>query len=451
MSGLLRLLRGAGFRLALLYTLAFMVSVAGIGWLTRGAVTEALEAQARDRLETEAGALVDEFNHGGRPDLDAALAGRFADPRVPHRYALIEADGRVGAGDPALARLAEPETRSALAASGDLASTVRRLGDGSRLVVADPRAVVRAVEDVLWRAFLVALAAAALLGLGTGLLLSRMLLTRLDAVTRTAEAVVGGDLAHRIPTDGSGDEFDRLAGTLNRMLDRIGGLLDNLRQVSSDVAHDLRTPLSRLRQGLEAADRSATTVEACRAAVTRAIGETDVILDIFSALLRIAQIEAGARRAAFRPIDLAALLERVAEAYAAPAEAGGRRLDTRIAPGLAIAGDADLLVQLFANLVENGIRHTPPGTRMVLALEATEGALTARFDDDGPGIPEAERERVFRRFYQLDRSRGGHGHGLGLSLVAAVADLHGGRITLGDNRPGLRVALTFPGADLPAA
>lgn len=341
--------------------------------------------------------------------------------------------GRVNGGSRSLA---EPSTTSP--------SVTRTLGDGSRVVIVDDLLGVRQVETVLVRALLGALAAAAVLGLATGLVLSGMLLRRIDAVVRTAEAVVGGDLAHRIPTDGSGDEFDRLAGTLNGMLDRISGLLDNLRQVSSDVAHDLRTPLSRLRQGLEKADLRATTVAAYREAVARALGETDAILDIFSALLRIAQIEGGARRAAFRQIDLSALLLRVADAYAPPVEASGRHLTIQVADDVEILGDPDLLAQVFANLIENVLRHTPIGTRIVLTLSTTSGTAMVRLDDDGPGIPEAERQKAFQRFYRLDRSRGSAGNGLGLSLVAAVTELHGGVISLADNAPGLSVALKFP-------
>lgn len=437
--------RSAGFRFTLLYTLAVMVSVAGIGWLTRATIIQALEAQARDQLENESEALVDEFNQGGRPDLDAALAGRFSNPLIHNRYLVIEANGGVGPGDASLARLAgsTPAT-GAGSLKRDFASTTRRLTDGSVIIVANDLREVHSVEAVVQQAFLVALAISAGLGLIVGLLLSSLLLRRVDAITVTAEAVIGGDLSRRIATTRSGDEFDRLSTAINRMLDRIGGLVENLRQVSSDVAHDLRTPLSRLRQGLEAADLRAATVEAYRGAVSRAISETDAILDIFSALLRIAQIESGARRGAFTRVDLSALLRRVADAYVASAEEGGRSLSLRIVDAVSIEGDADLLVQLFANLIENGLQHTPPGTRITLSLDTQADAVMARLDDDGPGIPDHEWGKVFQRFYRLDRSRTTAGHGLGLSLVGAITELHNGQILLGDNSPGLSVRLTFP-------
>lgn len=438
------LLRSAGLRFALLYTAAFMVSVSVIGWLTVLAVASALEEQAQQRTVNEASALVDEFNEGGRRDLEAALAGRFANPLLRTRYAIVEADDRVTYGDANLVPYSRDPPIAAGTAKGDLRIAVRKLGDGSRVVVADDLAEVRAIEAVVRRAFLIALAAACVLGLCTGVLLSGALLRRLAAVTRTAEAVVGGDLTQRIARTGSEDEFDRLAATLNRMLDRINGLLDNLRQVSTDVAHDLRTPLSRLRQGLEAASRRATGIDDYRSAVDQAVEETDRILDIFSALLRIAQIESGSRRPKFRVVNLSETLHTVVDAYAAAAADGDRTLKATIGPDIWIAADRDLLAQLFVNLVENALQHTPQGSTIGLELAAADGFAVAVIRDDGPGIPVPEREKVFRRFYRLERSRTSPGNGLGLSLVAAIAELHGGRVTLADGRPGLRVSAAFP-------
>lgn len=439
--------RSVGLRFALLYTAAFMVSVGAIGWLTVRTVSEALERQTQRQTENEAGALVDEFNDGGRPDLEAALAGRFANRLVHMRYALIEADGRVSLGDASLLPHGRGNGPVGAASPGGGPSTaVRLLGDGSRVVVADDLVGVREIEAVLRRAFLVALATAAGLGLLTGFLHSATLLRHLDSITRTAEAVVEGDLTRRITQTGSGDEFDRLAATLNRMLDRIGSLLDNLRQVSTDIAHDLRTPLSRLRQGLEMAGRN-PTIDAYRRAVDQAIEETDGILDIFSALLRIAQIEARVRQAAFRPLDLSALLLSVGETYLVAAADGGRSFETDIAAGVRVQGDRDLLLQLVVNLIENALQHTPPGSTIRLGLAMLDGRPEIAVRDDGPGIPSSERDNVFRRFYRLERSRTGPGSGLGLSLVAAIADLHGCQVTLADGKPGLRVSVTFPSRD----
>ena len=264
---------------------------------------------------------------------------------------------------------------------------------------------------------------------------------------------MAGDLDRRLPTttgdrSRSGDEFDRLATNLNIMLDRIEVLVKGLRQVSTDIAHDLRTPLGRLRRTLELARDSALVdpKSAVAPVIDQAIEEADALLATFGALLRIAQIEAGASRRGFGPVDLSAVLEAVLEVYAPAAEEKSQNLTRRIPAGIVVLGDRALLTQMLANLVENAIRHSPSDAHIDVALRAAdnrEGPEVA-IKDDGPGIPEAERDKVFRRFYRLDASRSAPGNGLGLALVAAAADLHGATIRLFDNPPrGLRVVLTF--------
>lgn len=323
----------------------------------------------------------------------------------------------------------------------------RGLADGLRLVVADNLDSVEDVQEVLLTAFLVALVLAVLLGLAAGALFTGSLLRRVDGITRTAEAIIGGDLSRRIALAGSGDDFDRLSATLNAMLDRIGDLLENLRQISNDIAHDLRTPLGRLRQGLEDAKIRATSQSDYEQAIDHAIEEADGLLNTFSALLRIAQVEAGAQHAAFRMVDLSDVLRTVAEAYGPVAEDAHRSLETDIAEAIAITGDRELLVQLFANLIENALAHTPQGTRILMRLSAGRHGAVAEVSDDGPGIPEKERDRVFQRFYRLERSRTTSGNGLGLPLVAAIVNLHGGKIELADNKPGLKVVIVFASGD----
>ena len=221
----------------------------------------------------------------------------------------------------------------------------------------------------------------------------------------------------------------------------------NLQHVTSDIAHDLRTPLGRQRQRLESALNNPTTGPECRSVIEAAIDETDTMLKTFEAMLRIAQIEAGARRARFSTVDLSEVAENVADAFAAVAEDEGRRLETAIAPGVPVHGDRELLTQMLANLVENGLRHTPAGTVLTTRLSKCADRVRLEVSDTGTGVPEEERARVLERFYRLDRSRSTPGSGLGLGLVAAVAKLHGARIALEDNEPGLRVVLEFdPGA-----
>jgi signal transduction histidine kinase len=227
------------------------------------------------------------------------------------------------------------------------------------------------------------------------------------------------------------------------MLDRIAGLMENLRQVSNDIAHDLRTPLSRLRQDLEEAQKRDLTAADLKRVIESAVTEADVLLETFSALLRIAQIEAGARRSAFRPVDLSEVMRTVADAYAPAIEESGRALRTEIADGVQVDGDRGLLSQLFVNLVENALHHTPAGTAITLRLTPRPVGAVAEVADSGSGIPVDERARVFRRFYRLERSRTTPGSGLGLSTVAAIVELHHAAIELLDSEPGLRVVIRF--------
>jgi signal transduction histidine kinase len=226
------------------------------------------------------------------------------------------------------------------------------------------------------------------------------------------------------------------------MLDRIQQLMDGLRQVSSDIAHDLRTPLGRLRQHLEDARERAKTTADYDTATEAAIVEADELLETFSALLRIAQVEAGAQKSAFAELDLSALARSVGEAYQPAAEDSGHKLDIHVEVGVHLTGDRQLVAQMLSNLVENALRHTPAGSKVTLALRRAGTNFEIDVADNGPGIPEAERGKVFDRFYRLDRSRSTAGSGLGLALVKAIAGMHGLTIELVDRKPGLGVVVT---------
>jgi signal transduction histidine kinase len=272
--------------------------------------------------------------------------------------------------------------------------------------------------------------------------LSRDVHRRLAAISGTAEAIIDGDLSRRVPVRGSSDDLDRLAETINRMLDRITTLMESLRQVSNDVAHDLRTPLTRLRQRLEAGlAREAERGEA----IEGALGDLDTILETFAALLRIAQVEGGARRAAFRATDLAQLAGTVVDAFAPSAEDARQTLRLEGEPALTIDGDPELLTQMLVNLVENALRHAGEGAAIRVGVGRIQGAPVLWVADDGPGVPAAEREKLFDRFYRLEHSRSAPGSGLGLALVAAVARLHGAEVRLYDAQPGLEARVSFPG------
>jgi signal transduction histidine kinase len=240
---------------------------------------------------------------------------------------------------------------------------------------------------------------------------------------------------------GTHDEIDQLVSSLNAMLSRIQQLMDGLRQVSSDIAHDLRTPLGRLRQHLEDARARATTTADYDAATDAAIEEADELLETFSALLRIAQVEAGAQKRGFTEVDLSDLVTSVGEAYQPAAEDSQHTLDYQIDDGIRLTGDRQLLAQMISNLVENALRHTQAGSTVSLALRKSSTGFEIEVADNGPGIPETEHGRVFDRFYRLDRSRSTAGSGLGLALVKAIAGLHGLTIRLEDRKPGLGVVV----------
>ena len=318
------------------------------------------------------------------------------------------------------------------------------LPSGSYLFVGLSAYELNEMREVLVRAAAWGLAVTALIALAGGLATSFWLLRRIDAIGLASRQIMSGDLGRRIALSGSGDEFDRLAAGLNEMLDRIQQLMRGLQQVSSDIAHDLRTPLTRLRQRLEVARRRSKTTADFEQSIDAAIGDSEAILASFAALLRIAQVEAGTRRAGFMCVDLSTLLLDVSEAYGPDLEAAGLTLTTRIAAGLRVYGDRELLSQLFANLIENTLRHCPPGTRVEVSANDTPTSVHVIVADAGPGVPSQSRLELLQRFTRLERSRTTPGSGLGLSLAAAVAGLHEGRLTLEDNMPGLRCVVELP-------
>ena len=318
-----------------------------------------------------------------------------------------------------------------------------RLPGGALLVVARDTSNLNELADWLRLVTLWSGLGITILALGGGLLIAGIFLRRMDRVNLALGRVMDGAMDERVPAIGMGDEFSRLTRNMNLMLDRTQASMEGLRQVSTDIAHDLRTPLGRLRQHLEAM-RDERNPETLETSVDDAMAQVDEVLATFHALLRIGQIEGGAGRSRFEMVDLSAVMERVHLAYESAAEDAGNSLGAEIAPGLAVEGDPRLLTQLFANLLENALRHTGQGAQISLRLSEAAGAVIAVVADNGPGIPAAERGKVTRRFYRLDSSRSTAGSGLGLSLVAAIAELHRADLRLCDNHPGLAAELHFP-------
>ena len=319
-----------------------------------------------------------------------------------------------------------------------------RFNDGARLLVGRDIEDIGEIEEVLASGTLVVLAAALMVGILGGGLMSLAIGRRIDAVSATARRVMAGDLSQRVPVRGSGDDFDRLAETLNLMLARIEAALEAVRRVSDSVAHELRTPLARLKADLE--DAAGKADEARVGRLASAIAEADRLEKIFDAVLRIARIEAGRHDVTKRPIDLSMLLEDAVDYYRPAAEERGIALSAAIEPGIAIAGDADLIFQAMANLIDNAIKYTPEGgdAGLIAAAEPAMGRVMITLTDSGPGISAEHRARVTERFYRAPSVADLPGEGLGLSLVAAVAALHESRLAFEDGAPGLRVRWTLP-------
>jgi signal transduction histidine kinase len=446
-----RLGRSAAYRIAFAYSAAFATAMALLGLVLFLAMHIAFSRQLDAIIADETSELRSELHAEGIGELAEEIRQRQAiHDRDRLFYAVYDAGGRH-----ILGTLEAERPRPgfhALAFRDPLVGAVRGralvtdIGGGVRLVVATDGARVKAIDRTIISAFLLAIAAVAAIGAVGALLLGAYLRRRLGRMSAAAAAIVAGDLRSRVRVGPHGDEFDRVAESLNHMLDRIDGLIGNLRQVSSDVAHDLRTPLARLRNQLETGLDSLGEGDGARALVESSIQRVDEVLELFAAILRIAEVESGRIRDSFEAVDLSAIASELAESYAPAARDAGRALDWTIAPGLHVQGDRGLLAQAIVNLLDNALTHTPDGAHIHLGLVRAEGGFRLAVADDGPGVPAADRDRIVQRFIRLERSRTTPGHGLGLNLVAAVARLHQARLGFGDNAPGLVATLDFPEA-----
>lgn len=456
--------RTLGFRLSALYAALFVVSTGLLFGIVYWIAVQVLQQQNAAILQNEVASLTEGIS---RPATGIAgeIGRRLRDGQYRPLYYRLETDaGEARGGNlpmlrlpPGWHRFSYPVGRLNSYPPEDedehtihLLGLTSRLPSGELLTVAIDTYRSKEAEEAIVRAFVWAAAAGLVMALFGGLLLSRGFLRRIDAINRTTQAIMDGNLDRRIDIVGRGDELDQLSLNLNEMLDRLQALMEGLRQVSNDIAHDLRTPLSRLRQRLEDVQTEDATKEDYRVATALALQDAGEALTTFGALLRIAQIEAGTRRSQFTEIDLSELLGELAATYGPVAEDLGKAFSAELIQGVLVQGDRELLTQMFVNLIENALRHTGPAASVSIALRADNGTVTARVADDGPGIPAGERDRVFGRFYRLESSRSTPGNGLGLALVAAVAELHRIRLLLEDNAPGLAVRLSFQTGSGPA-
>ena len=445
-----RLFQATSFRLALLYAGLLTASVLVLFGLTYWFATDFAAQDESNEIAVEGASIQDEAMARGAAQLPAIIENHMRLRKdVRAVYLLEDQNGAKITGniDPMMPVVGptilnhnfDGQTRQVRAFG-------YRLSNGQFLLVGQDTATLRQMKALIVRAFTVGFFVTALLAVLGTVIVGTTVLRRLEPVTRTARAIMSGDFSQRAPIGVGDDEFDELAASMNAMLDRIEDLMASMRQVSNDIAHDLRTPLTRLRQRLEHAKRRGGTVEELQETLTHSIAQVDSILETFGALLRIAQIEAGGRSGMKTAVDISKLLTNIVEDFAPAAEDHGQRLVAQIDPQLRAEADPELLTQMMVNLVENAIRHSPPGGQVCVQAKSVGGALEVAVADTGPGIPPQEREKVLQPFYRLEASRTTEGSGLGLSLVAAIAKRHQAKLSLSDNAPGLRVAIVLPAA-----
>jgi signal transduction histidine kinase len=339
----------------------------------------------------------------------------------------------------------------------DLTSTVEKSGPSGRylmlwrplargrLLVGLGNREIQQIGDYLVNVLGYGLAGTTLVIGLMSMFLARQAQRRINAFAQTLAAVSRGQISARVPMSGSGDDIDQVATQVNRTLAQLQTLIENVNQSSSDIAHDLKRPIARMRLRLDETIRKAATADQMKVAIEELITDLDSITATFDALLNITQIEAGARRSRFQTVDLERIVEDVFELYAPVAEDAGHVLKPVKKSGgpFLIMGDAELLTQLIANLIENSVCHTPVGTTLGLQLDRLGGKVRLTMSDNGPGIPEHERDKVFQRLYRVERARTSPGSGLGLSLAHAIAELHNAHIALEDNKPGVRAIVDF--------
>ena len=462
MSALLKLFRTTAFKLAVVYSIVFAVAaslvVMNVGRNVRGV----LEDQIGETIDADIRGLADQYAQGGVQQVVQSIERRIRQPGGDV-YLLT-----TFAGEPIVGNAAALPTAT-LSSEGLVTTTYQRPGEREarrralvrvfvlpgnyRLLVGHDVEEVERLRKILRNALGNSLIWLVIIGAVGGLFVARRVLDRVDAMSESAAVIMRGDLSKRLPVGGSGDEIDRLAENLNAMIARIEALLRGMKEVSDNIAHDLRTPLTRLRNNADTALRQTGEPAALRETLEKVIGEADGLMRIFDALLTIARAESGSGPK-METLDISRIAEDVAELYEAAAEERGVAFAFAIEPGLLARGNRELIAQTLANLLDNGLKYGVPAAaglapelRLVVRRDGRRVRLSV--EDRGPGVPAADRDRVLDRFVRLEASRTLPGSGLGLSLAAAIARLHGGALRLEDNAPGLRAVVDMPAATLP--
>jgi signal transduction histidine kinase len=452
---LAKTLTSSTFKLALIAIGTFGVIVSAIFSYVYLSTSSYVRSRSDRAIITEYSSLQGAYERSGRDGLIAVIQQRIADKSFADNVYLLV--------DPSLAALAGnlrawPSTVTAargwteFRAGEPLQGATGRplwrvmletFPDGDRLLVGGDISELDSFSDQIRTAVISGVALIFVIAGVASILVTRRTVGRIEQINATSRAIMLSGLDKRIPLRGTHDEWDRVAENLNLMLDRIETLMGEINQVSDNVAHDLRTPLTRMRGRLEKAYHSQRMAEDDQSLIGDTIADLDAVLRIFSSLTRIAQIETQARKGAFRTVNLVEIASEVVELYDAAAEPDGTRLIVVGDREVLVTGDRDLIFDAIANLVDNAIKHGRAGGQVVVANENIDGRPVISIADDGPGISADQHEHVFKRFYRLEHSRCTPGNGLGLSLVAAVARLHGARIELLDNAPGLKFKLWF--------
>ena len=438
------------FKLSALYLLLFLCSFLSIGITVYWSTSHTLEQQHKISVDTEAVRLKTEYDSGGIAELKDEIDE--VDERGLHtlfEYGVIDQNSRLIAGSLSNFQLSEGwQIVKGIPAANKpgtklLYIKVMRLPNNVWLGVGHDGGYIQNAGEAIIQAFIWGIFLVILLGAGGGLYLSGAFLRKIKSITTSTQAIIAGDLKHRLPVSKNRDELDNLALLLNLMLDKIGSLIENIQQVSNDIAHDLRTPISHLKFRLENALIKNLSAEQYTERITFAIEEVDTILNTFSAMLRISQIESGSRRSGFKIVNLSEIVVSVIDALQPVAEEQGKTIYANIDRDVTLTGDKELLTQLAFNLLDNAILHTPRNTQISVTLHSSGTHTELMVADNGPGIAKDYRQKVFQRFYRLEQSRTTPGNGLGLSIVAAIAELHEGTLTLFDNKPGLKIVLSL--------
>jgi signal transduction histidine kinase len=453
---LTKTLRSSTLKYALICVGVFGAVVCGLLGYVYWSTASYVRSRSDRAIAAEHVILRQAYDRAGRDGLIAAIERRIADGRFEGGlYLLADAAlapiaGNLKSWPPAL-KAAEgwgnfdsPEWKPEVADRPLLRASFETLPGGYHLLVGkdidDLDEFAEQIEIALGLSILLTF----VLGVFTSIFVTRRTIRRIEAINATSRAIMQSGLGQRIPRQGSRDEWDLLAENLNQMLDRIEGLMAEVKQVTDNVAHDLRTPLARMRGRLEKAYASPRNSEHDQLLIGDTMADLDSVLRMFASLMRISQIETNDRTAAFRAVNLASIAREVAELFDAAAEEKGGRLTVVADQPVLVTGDRDLLFDAVANLIDNAIKHGRDAGEVIVEVAQDNGAAVISIADDGPGIPVNESQQVFKRFYRLERSRCTPGNGLGLSLVAAVARLHGACIELTDNAPGLEFKLLFP-------